>query len=211
MTAEALAERTIISIKASFTDETGIDLPYVFANLDSAREGALYDKAVKLGNKTIPQQLLQQTFLYFDSDLQPEQDDEINYTIYQLPKVSAISPAITAPVTISPLLGRAYPTFTSFESYAVMSRNASWGNKDSIVIIGDLIYLFGERKDTLRVQGVFASPMSLSTYNPIYDEYPVTGEMYALMELQMVQLYMKALSMRKVDRTSDGKETTIKT
>ena len=192
MKAVALIERTVTSIKSIYTSMTGIDNLFVANVIDSARESVLFDRSMK-GNKTVPSQLLQYVDLYFDSSIQ----ETTEYTIYQLPRLSQISAAITAPVNIMKTKGVAYPTYTSLQAYESMSRRSELCDMDAIVILnttaGDILRLYGERRNRLRAQGVFASPMELETFNPVFDEYPATSDMYAAIEMQIANLYMRSL------------------
>lgn len=192
MKAVVLIERTVTSIKSIYNSMTGIDNLFVANVIDSARETVLFERSMK-GNKSIPSQLLQYVDIYFDASIQDSQD----YTIYKLPRLSQVSAAITAPVNIMKTKGVAYPTYTNIQQYESMTRRKDMCDVDSILILntsaGDIIRLYGERRNRLRAQGVFASPMELETFNPIHDEYPATSDMYGAMELQIANMYMKSL------------------
>jgi len=194
MTAEHLIERTTISIKTIYNINSGIDDLFVANVLDSARESALNER--NKSNKSVPAQLLQYAWLYYDASIQPLNSDG-SWTVYQLPRLAQVGAGLTAPVTVMKTKGVSYPLYTSIEKYESMRRHSYSKDEDCVVIVnnsfGDQLWLYGERKNTLRCQAVFASPMQLDTFNPVYDEYPATGDMYPMIEQQIMQLYMRSL------------------
>ena len=72
-----------------------------------------------------------------------------------------------------------------------------YSGEDTVVLVnnsaGDLLYLYGERKNQLRAQGVLANPLKLETFNVFFDEYPISASMNSMIELEIMSLYMKNL------------------
>lgn len=208
MTTVALIESIVQSIKTVYTNTTGIDNLYVANVIDSARESVLIERSMS-GDKTIPSQLLQYFDIYYDSSIQVVEDDSLygEYATYSIPQLAQIG-SVTAPITIMKTKGVAYPVYTSLQMYESMNRNSHITGKDSIVLInnsvGNQIRLYGERRDTLRAQGVLSSPMKLETFNPYFDEYPVTGNMVKAIELNIMNLYMKNLQAQAPRFIRDG-------
>jgi len=198
MTAEALIERTVISIKTAYTSNIGIDNLFVYNVLDSVRESVLFNRNTK-GDKTVPSQIQQFSLLYYDAAIQPLNNDG-SFTIYNIPRLAQVGAGITAPINVMKTKGIAYPLYTSLQLYETMKRNSYIKSKQDVVVLvnngyEDQLYLYGERKNKLRCQAVFASPLELDTYNPTTDEYPITGNFAAEMEQQILQLYMRSLQM----------------
>lgn len=196
MIAVSLIEQIVTNIKSTYSSMTGIDNLYVASVIDSARESVLNKRAAS-GDKTVPSQLLQYFDLYYDASIQPYNTDN-SYTVYQMPRLAQISPAITAPVTVMKMKGVAYTLETSLQKYESIRRhNYSNQNEDVIVLVnnsaGDSCRLYGERKSPLRAQGVLAAPLSLETFNVMTDLYPSTGIMNSMIEAEIVSLYMRNL------------------
>ena len=194
MITELLIERTTISIKTAYNINMGIDDLFVANVIDSARESVLNER--NKVNKSVPSQLLQYAWLYYDASIQPYGNDG-SVTVYQLPRLAQVGAGLTAPVTVMKTKGVAYPLYTSLEMYETIRRHSFSKKEDCVVLVnntfGDQLWLYGERRNTLRCQGVFASPMQLDTFNPVTDEYPATGDMYPMIEQQIMQLYMRSL------------------
>jgi len=190
MIAVATIEQIVTNIKSTYNSMSGVDNLYVASVIDAARESVLNKRAMS-GDKTIPSQLLQYIDLYYDAAIQ----ESTEYTLYPLPRLAQISAAITAPVTVAKLRGVAYPLYTSIEKFETMTRRSDMCNDDCLVLVnnsaGDMVRLYGERKNHLRAQAVLAEPLKLETFNPFFDNYPSTGIMNSMIELEIVSLYMK--------------------
>ena len=191
MIALELIESIVHSIKSVYTSNLGIDNLYVANVIDSARESTLMERSMS-GDKTIPAQLLQYIDIYYDSNIQEDSE----YTVYNIPALAQIG-AVTAPITVMKTKGVSYPLYTSLQMFESMNRNSHITGDDSIVLVnnsaGNQIRLYGERRDTLRAQAVLSSPMKLETFNPLFDEYPVSGNMVKSIELNIMNLFMKNL------------------
>jgi hypothetical protein len=190
MIAVSLIEQIVTNIRATYNSMSGVDNLYVSSVIDAARESVLNKRAMS-GDKSVPSQLLQYIDLYYDAAIQ----ESTEYTVYQLPRLAQISAAITAPITIAKMRGVAYPLYTSIEKFETMTRRSDMCNDDCLVLVnnstGDTVRLIGERKNHLRAQAILAEPLKLETFNPYFDFYPASASMNSMIELEIVNLYMK--------------------
>lgn len=211
MTLDQIVQRVIsLPQGAVLTDETRFGFPYVITLINTARAQVI--QGIYFKNKRIHPACYQTYYADYDADLQEDDPCVVKFKCPASINLDSNSDGFRYVGQVDGKKGfrrvttRAFlSTYNQHPLMQVQGGNftaAMWSAPDSIweVYNSDLKYL--------RIEGIFANPLDIPTYNKDVDDYPVSVEMLPQIEDFIFKTVTAIEAGTQPDYVSNGVDTT---
>lgn len=189
-----------------FTDENRFDIRFVETAVHRTRSLAIFNYWQKF--KRINPVWTQQFIPTYSKDLQ---EDNCK-VIFECPPPISLNSLMDGFLYIGTVDGNcAYRKIVSRAELANINvhRNMKPLTNETIVLYSDsLLECYGNTDlQELKVDGLFADPTQVPTFNKTKDEYPISLDIFEMMKALAFDTEQKIIIARPIDNTPDKKET----